>query len=55
MSFAALIYKDPNRLLELQEPKQVGFNSGDRRRGISILGDKGLQGVNLFRIDGIKG
>lgn len=51
-SFAALIYKDPERMLEIPGQKQVGFDAGDRRRGVNILGDTMLEGVNLYRIDG---
>ncbi len=56
-SFAALIYKNPHRVEEFNGPLQVGFDAGDKTRGVNIVGDHSvygtpLQGVNLFRIDG---
>ena len=56
-TFAAVVYKDPHVVENLQEQVQVGFNAGDRTRGANIFGtnavDYGtLEPVNIFRIDG---
>ncbi len=52
MSFAALIYEDPEDLLGLFS-YQVGFDAGDRERGVHLGEDSiQLQEVNIFRIDG---
>ena len=49
-SFAALVYQDPTALLHpFPLGIQVGFDAGDRIRGVNLLGG---EGVNLFRIDG---
>ena len=56
-SFAALIYDNPRAVEEFDRPLQVGFDAGDKTRGVNILGEHSvygpqLQRVNLFRIDG---
>ena len=53
-SFATLIYEDPINVMSGRY--QVGFDSGDRRRGVNLLGADSIswntQRVNIFRIDG---
>ena len=54
-SFAALTYKDPRAMKSLNEPVQVGFDAGDKTRGVNISplsSAAPLQQVNVFRIDG---
>ena len=62
VSFAAIIYEDPDGVNGIKYDHQVGFNAGDRTRGINIAGENDIeavyiredvQGVNIFRIDGI--
>ena len=63
MSFAAFIYNDPDSVNAIVEyDHQVGFNAGDRNRGINIAGKNDIeavyiredvQGVNIFRVDGV--
>ena len=57
-SFAALVYNNPHTVQDFNGPRQVGFDAGDKTRGVNILGDHTvfgtpLQKVNLFRIDGM--
>ena len=53
VSFAALVYQDPSDMMPLY---QVGFDAGDRMRGVNLLGADSInwspQRVNIFRIDG---
>ena len=53
-SFATLVYEDPINVMSGRY--QVGFDSGDRRRGVNLLGADSIswntQRVNIFRIDG---
>lgn len=58
----AFIYENPERVMNLRYSHQVGFNAGDRMRGVNLVGfqpkDKEttrnleLHRVNIFRIDG---
>ena len=50
-SFAALMYQDPTTLTDFPREHVVGFDAGDRNRGITFMPNE-LQGANVFRIDG---
>jgi hypothetical protein len=54
-SFAVLIYEEDPSNLTFEE-YQVGFDAGDKMRGVNLLGADSIswspQSVNIFRIDG---
>ncbi len=54
-SFAALVYQDPPTRTDIPIAYVVGFDAGDRITGINLGSESafsGLQGTNVFRIDG---
>ena len=58
-SFAAMVYKNPYNVVGFHGPRQVGFDAGDKTRGVNILGENSMDyctllGVNIFRIDGMQ-
>ena len=58
VSFAAFLYDDPNKLLNITSSVNglVGFDAGDRSRSSTIMNNRQrnyiLETTNVFRIDG---
>jgi hypothetical protein len=57
VSFCAVVYNNLSDVITRPGVYQVGFDAGDKMRGVNLLGEASIswspQRVNIFRIDGM--
>ena len=56
VSFCGMIYRNISKIVDFPRQHQIGFDAGDRQRGVNLNKEtllmSELEGANVFRIDG---